>query len=101
MIEVERRVRAGRWDEAIAHLRELRASDAHKFVDAIGYASRGAELARVAGHREAALAMQALVIDAYVIWASWSTSGSEGIGRTAEVERQRQLLRDWECGRDA
>ncbi|MBA3393908.1 MAG: hypothetical protein H0T89_14770 [Deltaproteobacteria bacterium] len=101
VIEVERRVRAGRWDDAVAQLRALRAGAANKFIDAIGYASRGAELARATGHREAALAMQALVVDAYVIWASGSTSGAEGMGRTADVERERQRLRDWERGRDA
>ena len=101
VIAIERLVRAARWDDAIAAVRALRASDANKFVDAIGYMSRGAKLARAAGALAAALAMQELVIEAYVIWASWSTSGAEGMGRTADVDRERQRLRDWERGRDA
>lgn len=28
--------------------------------------------------------------------ASWSTAGGEGFSRTAEVERERQLLRAWQ-----
>ena len=98
VIEVERRVRAERWDDAVAQLQTLRASDVSKFVDAIGFASRGAELARATGQRAAAIAMQALVVEAYVIWASWSTSGAEGMGRTADVERERARLFAWERG---
>ncbi len=96
VIEIERHVRAARWQDAVAAMRALSKDDANKLVDAIPYASRGAALALATGHREAALAMQALVVEAYVVWASWSTSGSEGLGRTADVERERARLRDWE-----
>lgn len=93
VIEIERLVRAERWHDAVGALRAL---EPGKLVDAIGYASRGAELARAAGRRDAALALQELVVQAYVIWASWSTSGAEGLSRTAEVDRERARLHEWE-----
>ena len=96
VIEIERLIRAERWDDAVAALRALAMVDANKFFDATGYARRGAELARSAGRRDAALALQALVIQAHVMWASWSTSGAEGMGRTADVELERERLRAWE-----
>ena len=37
-----------------------------------------------------------LVVDAYLAWASWATSGAEGLGRMATVEEKRERLRAWE-----
>jgi hypothetical protein len=55
---------------------------------------RGAERARAAKRRDAAIALQKLIVRAYEIWASGSSSGGEGIARTAEVERERKRLRE-------
>lgn len=96
VIEIERLIRAERWDDAVAALEGLLRKDPSLLVDAIGFASRGAELARKAGRRDVALATQRLVVTAYEIWASWSTSGGEGIARTAEVERERARLSEWQ-----
>lgn len=96
VIEIERRIRAERWDDAVSALQALRA-DPNKFIDAIGFASRGAELARSAGHLWPAIQLQRLVVDAYVIYASSSTSGAEGMGRMADVNRERARLREWEA----
>ncbi len=93
VIEVERLVRAERYDDAVTALKAL---EPNRLVDAIGYASRGAELARSTQHHAAAIALQELVVHAYVMWASWSTSGGEGISRTADVERERKRLREWQ-----
>ena len=80
-IAIERLIRSERWD------------------DAIGFTSRGAELARRTKRLDSAIAMQRFVVTAYMIWASWSTSGSEGTARTEEVERERARLRAWESER--
>ena len=98
VIEIERLIRAERWDDAVTALKALSTSDANKLVDAIGYASRGAELARAAGRSDAAIALQTVVVHAYEVWASSSTSGAEGMSRSADVERERKRLRAWECG---
>lgn len=96
VIEIERLVRAERWDDAVAALRALAMTDSNKLIDAIGYASRGAERARAARHRDAAYALQEIVIQAYVVWASGASSGAEGMGRMGDVERERARLREWE-----
>jgi tetratricopeptide (TPR) repeat protein len=96
VIEIERRIRAERWDDAVAALQALRA-DPNNFIDAIGFASHGAELARQAGQREVAIELQRLVVEAYVIYASGASSGAEGMGRMADVERERARLREWEA----
>lgn len=87
VIEIERLSRAERWADVITALRAL---PPDHLVDAIGFASRAADRAP----RLDAIAIQELVVQAYVIWASWSTSGGEGMARTAEVERERGRLRD-------
>lgn len=92
VIEIERLVRSERWDDVVAALKAL---PPNHLVDAIGFASRAVDLAP----RAAAIAIQEVVVHAYVIWASWSTSGAEGLARTAEVDRERGRLRglqtDW------
>lgn len=87
VIGVERLIRAERWTDAIVAAKAL---EPNHLVDAIGYLTRATELAP----REHAIAIQELVVLAYVMNASWSTSGGEGIARTAEVERARERLRD-------
>lgn len=87
VIEVERLIRAERWIDAIAAAKAL---EPYHLVDAIRYLSRATELAP----REHAIALQELVVLAYVMNASWSSSGAEGIARSAEVERERQRLSD-------
>jgi hypothetical protein len=99
VLEFDRLVSAGRWEEAVAALRAFRTGDANKFVTAIPYARRGAELAHSAGNRSAAVALQSLVVEAFVVVASWSSSGAEAAGRLVDVERERARLRGWE--RDA
>jgi len=99
VLEFDRLFSAGRWEEAIAALRAFRTGDANKFVTAIPYARRGAELAHSAGLRDAAVALQSLVVEAFVVVASWSSSGAEAAGRLVDVERERARLRGWE--RDA
>lgn len=87
VIAVERLIRAERWTDAIAAAKAL---EPNHLVDAIGYLSRATELAP----RVHAIAIQELVVLAYVMYASWSSSGGEGLARTAEVERARARLRD-------
>jgi hypothetical protein len=90
VIEIERLLRAHRWADAIAAYKAL---EPQKMVDGIRYASRGVDEMLDADERRAAIEMQSLVVDAYVIYASWSSSGGEGLARTADVERERQKLR--------
>jgi hypothetical protein len=90
VIEVEKLLREKRWSDAVGAMKAL---DASNMVDAIGFASRGVDQMLSAGERKAAIEMQELVVDAYVIYASWSSSGGEGLARTAEVDRERQRLR--------
>jgi hypothetical protein len=90
VIEIERLLREKQWHEAVAAMKAL---DASNKVDAIAYASRGVDQMLSAGDRKAAIEMQSLVVEAYVIYASWSTSGGEGLARTAEVDRERARLR--------
>jgi hypothetical protein len=94
VIEVERRLRAEDWDGALAALRALGSYD---LVDAIGYASRGVALARSAARLDIAIAIQELVVNAHVIYASCSTSGGEGMARSADVKRERQRLKELQC----
>jgi hypothetical protein len=89
VIEVERLLRDMKWDDAIHAMRTL---DARKMVDAIPYASRGVTDMLNADCRKQAVSMQWLVVHAYEIYASWSTSGGEGMSRKTEVERERALL---------
>jgi len=96
VIEIERRIRAERWDDAVSAMQALRA-DQNKFIDAIGFASHGAELARNAGHLWPAIQLQRLVVDAYIMYASGATSGGEGMARMADVDRERARLREWEA----
>lgn len=95
VIEVERLLRDARWDDAIAALQRLGSTD---FVDAIGYAARGVDRALAMERRDVAIALQALVVQGYVIYASWSTSGAEGMMRTGDVDRERERLRELEGG---
>jgi tetratricopeptide (TPR) repeat protein len=90
VIEVERRLRAKEWREAVVAFQAL---DAQNMVDAIGFGSRGVDQMISAGERESAIELQSLVVDAYVIYASWSTSGGEGLARTSDVERERAKLK--------
>lgn len=90
VIDVERLLREKRWSDAVAAMKAL---DASNKVDAIGYATRGVDQMISAGERDAARQMQELVVEAYVIYASWSTSGGEGLARTADVDRERARLR--------
>lgn len=95
VIEVERLVRAERWDDVVRQLESLQRSDGNKLLDAAGYAERGAELARAAGHQREALAIMKLVVDAYRFWASGASSGAEGLGRTATADEKWAKLRRW------
>lgn len=90
MIEIERLLRAQRWDDAISAMRALPAA---KMVDAIPYASRGVTDMLDAECRSKAESMQWLVVEAYEIYASWSTSGGEGLSRMRDVERERERLK--------
>jgi uncharacterized protein YqcC (DUF446 family) len=96
VIEVERLIRAERWTDAVAALEALRSSDYNKLIDAIGYASSGAMLAKRAGRRADAIAMQRLLVAAYEYYASGASSGGEGMTRTLDVERERAKLVAWE-----
>jgi hypothetical protein len=80
----------------VSALEALKRADPVKLVDAIGYASRGAELARKAGRRREAIALLRLVLHGYEIYASWASSGSEGLGRMVDVDRVRDRLAGWE-----
>jgi uncharacterized protein YqcC (DUF446 family)/Tfp pilus assembly protein PilF len=93
VIAVERLLRAGQWDAAVAALKTL---DIGKLIDAIGYASSGVDRALAAGVRDAAFEMQRLVVNAYVAYASMSTSGGEAMGRMLDVDRERKRLGDLE-----
>jgi tetratricopeptide (TPR) repeat protein len=84
VIEIERLIRAQRWADVVTAAKAL---EPQKLVDAIRYLSRAVDFA------PNAIALQELVVQAYEMWASWSTSGAEGISRTAEVERERARLR--------
>jgi uncharacterized protein YqcC (DUF446 family)/Tfp pilus assembly protein PilF len=95
VIEVERLVRAARWADAVAQLDRLRASDSNKLFDAVGFAERGAELARAAGARAEAVAMMSHVVAAYEAYASGATSGGEGAARMHDVDRARRTLAAW------
>jgi hypothetical protein len=91
VIEVERLLRAMKWDDAIHAMRML---DAAKMVDAIRYASRGVTDMLNDNCRDKAVKMQWLVVEAYEIYASWSTSGGEGMQRMRDVDREKQRLRE-------
>lgn len=84
VIEIERLIRAERWDDVV---KAAKALEPQKLVDAIGFLSRAVDRA------PNAVELQELVVQAYTIWASWSTSGAEGIARTAELDRERARLR--------
>jgi tetratricopeptide (TPR) repeat protein len=96
VIEVERLVRAERWEAAVHQLELLRRADLGKLFDAAGYAAEGAEAARRTGHRAHALAMLRLVLEAYRAHASWATSGAEAMGRMVDVDRISAQLVSWE-----
>jgi uncharacterized protein YqcC (DUF446 family)/Tfp pilus assembly protein PilF len=96
VVEVERLVRAERWADVLGQLETLRRTDAGKLYDAVGYAERGAERARSAGHLDEAIAMMRLVVEGYRAYASWATSGAEGMGRMATVDEKTAKLRAWE-----
>jgi tetratricopeptide (TPR) repeat protein len=94
VIEVERLVRQERWADAVAALQALTAA---KLVDAIGYASWGAKRARRAGDFASAIAMQEIVVNAYRTYASWASSGGEGMSRMLDVDRERKKLDAWKA----
>ena len=93
-IEIERLLRAERWTDAIKALE----AQPSVLVDALGYASLGVTRALRAGEREAAIALQLLVVKGYAMYASGATSGGEGMSRMADVERARARLREIERG---
>jgi hypothetical protein len=93
---VEHMLRAGRFDEAIAALERVRATDANNLIDAIGIAENGATRARRAGARAQAIALLRLAHDGYVWYASGASSGGEGMARMLDVERIRDRIREWE-----
>jgi uncharacterized protein YqcC (DUF446 family)/Tfp pilus assembly protein PilF len=101
VIEVERLLRDDRWADAVAAVDKLKRTDQNKLIDAIGYASWGAKRAWRAGAHDEAIAMQSLVVDAYVSYASGASSGAEGMGRIADVERERKKLAEWQKARSA
>ena len=85
-------IRAERWDEVIAAAKALEPS---RLLDVSGHLSRAVDSAP----RPIAIALQELVVHAAVIWASWSTSGAEGMSRTAELDVERARLRDLQTDR--
>ena len=89
VIEVERLLRAHRWADAIAAYKSLEPA---KMVDGIRYAARGVDAMLDADERRAAVDMQSLIVHAYEIYASWSTSGGEGLARMVDVDRERKKL---------
>ncbi|MCC6900748.1 MAG: YqcC family protein [Polyangiaceae bacterium] len=96
LVEVARKVREGRFDEAVQALREAAKHDLGMLVDGRGIARRGADAARAAGRRREALELMQLVCDGHRINASWATSGAEGLGRMHDVEQARAELARWQ-----
>jgi uncharacterized protein YqcC (DUF446 family)/Tfp pilus assembly protein PilF len=93
VVEIERLLRAHRWDDAIHALQAL---DWNKRIDAIGYTSLGVRRALAEGNRDMAITLQRLVLDAYVAHASNASSGGEGMARMLDVKRERDKLRELE-----
>ena len=95
VLEVERHVRAQRWGAAVAAMNAL---GAEQKVDALPLAVRGVDEMVEAGAHHEARALQGLVVAAYEVLASWSSSAAEGTARMVEVERERQKLTRLEQG---
>jgi hypothetical protein len=85
--------RDGRYREAALAFEEVVAKDASLLVDCMGLCERASDAARVGGDRDAALALLVLAHRGHQVWASWSTSGGEGMSRMVDVERLERAVR--------
>jgi tetratricopeptide (TPR) repeat protein len=92
-LEVERLIRAQRWDDAVNQLEKLKTIHDNKFFDAMGFAERGSRLARDAGAKEAGRKLLQLCLEGHQWYASGASSGSEGMGRMYDVDRISELLK--------
>ncbi len=90
---VEAALRDGRVDEAVALVTEAAKKDPGALVDAIGTLERAGEQAAMAGRFADARKLLALVLDGYQTFASWSSSGGEGMARMLDVNRLKQRLK--------
>lgn len=91
--------REGRFVEAAIAVEAVAAKDVSLLVDAMGLCERAGEEARVRGEFDAAIALLDLAHRGHQIWASWSTSGGEGMARMVDVERLARELRRLRAGR--
>jgi hypothetical protein len=96
--QAERLCAERRYVEAAAAFAEVAANDASLLVDCMGLCERAGEAARVACDLDGALALLELAHRGHQVWASWSTSGGEGMSRMVDVER---LAREVEALRHA
>lgn len=87
---------SGDFAPLVDHLRRAAQADVGLLVDSGGIAERAATAARAAGDRATALDLLRLAHDAASIWASWSTSGGEGMQRMLDVDRLARQIRAWE-----
>jgi len=84
-----------RYEDALAILEKVTATDHVALVEAIGIAEHGANAAHARGQRDVARSLLALALQGYQAFASWATSGAEGMGRMHDVERVRKQLASW------
>lgn len=87
---------SGDFAPLVDHLRRAAQDDVGLLVDSGGIAERAATAARAAGDHATALDLLRLAHDAASIWASWSTSGGEGMQRMLDVDRLARQIRAWE-----
>lgn len=92
IVAIERDIRAGRYEDAIAAFESLSVPE---LVDAMYVAEAGAEAAYAGGHFAAARHLMEIAIGAYEVFASSASSGAEGLGRMAEIRRMREQLDGW------
>ena len=88
---IETALREGRADDAVAL---LRAKDTNALVDAIGQFERAGEHAAMIGKKADAITLLQVALDGYTVFASWSTSGGEGMARMLDVDRIKKRLAD-------
>ena len=89
---LETALRARDTAAAVLELAALRARDVGLIVDAIGLLERYGERAAREDRRADAKELLRFALEGYEIFASWSTSGAEGMGRMVDVHRLRERL---------
>lgn len=87
LVELEALAGAKRYDELIEVLEALSKRDPALLVDAIGIAEAAGHQARSELRYRPALSLFRLALLGYQVYASWATSGGEGVARMADVER--------------